>query len=314
MSNFLEENGLDIYTQEIRARLALMRKGVPGGIASLDETGKIPNSQLAETDPTVPAWAKADNKPTYTAVEVGAIPSTLKGANNGVAELNADGKVPISQLPSFVSGIEEFADLTVFPVAGESNTIYVALDTNKKYRWSGTQYIEVPESIALGETSSTAYRGDKGKIAYDDSQANKTNIGDLSNLLTQEQSTLVGAINELQSAKKGHVIMDEDDTQYTQRTNLKFINAKITDDSTNDVSEILIKGGNFVGTAAEWGALTLAERMKYDTVDISDDYTQFGIDSVPTDNSQNLVTSGGVKAYVDDLVDTAITQVLNTGY
>ena len=29
-----------------------------------------------ETDPTVPAWAKAANKPTYTASEVGALPST----------------------------------------------------------------------------------------------------------------------------------------------------------------------------------------------------------------------------------------------
>ena len=39
------------------------------------------------------------------------------------------------------------------------------------YRWSGTIFVEISKSLALGETASTAFPGDKGKIAYDYSQA-----------------------------------------------------------------------------------------------------------------------------------------------
>lgn len=92
---------------------------------------------------------------------------TSKGAANGVAELGADGKVPSTQLPSYVDDVLEYAKLSSFPTTGETGKIYVAQDTNKTYRWSGTAYIEISSSIALGETSSTAYRGDRGKTAYD---------------------------------------------------------------------------------------------------------------------------------------------------
>lgn len=112
-------------------------------------------------------WAKAATKPTYTASEVGAIATTAKGAANGVAELGSDGKVPASQLPSYVDDVIEAASYSALPSTGESGKIYVTLDTNKTYRWSGTAYVEISASLALGETDSTAYRGDRGKVAYD---------------------------------------------------------------------------------------------------------------------------------------------------
>lgn len=77
-----------------------------------------------------------------------------------------DGKVPSSQLPSYVDDVLEYADLQHFPLTGESGKIYIAQDTNKTYRWSGSTYAEISESLALGETSSTAYRGDYGAEAY----------------------------------------------------------------------------------------------------------------------------------------------------
>lgn len=97
--------------------------------------------------------------------------SSLKGAVNGVAELDESGKVPSSQLPSYVDDVLEFDSQSAFPETGESGKIYMAKDTNKTYRWSGSAYTEISASLALGETSSTAYPGDKGKTAYDHSQA-----------------------------------------------------------------------------------------------------------------------------------------------
>lgn len=90
-----------------------------------------------------------------------------KGEANGVAELDANGKVPSSQLPSYVDDVEEYADLAHFPATGESGKIYIALDTNITYRWGGSSYVPIGSDLALGETSSTAYRGDRGKTAYD---------------------------------------------------------------------------------------------------------------------------------------------------
>jgi hypothetical protein len=98
------------------------------------------------------------------------IPASDKGANNGVAELDDNGRIPVSQLPSYVDDVLEYASLDQFPATGESGKIYVALDTNKTYRWGGSAYVVIASDLALGETSATAYRGDRGKIAYDHSQ------------------------------------------------------------------------------------------------------------------------------------------------
>lgn len=84
----------------------------------------------------------------------------------GKADL-IDGKVPAAQLPSYVDDVVEYASTSVFPETGESGKIYIATDTNKTYRWGGSAYVEISESLALGETASTAYAGDKGKANAD---------------------------------------------------------------------------------------------------------------------------------------------------
>lgn len=126
------------------------------------------------------------------------------------------GKVPSTQLPSYVDDVVEgyynetdgkFYEESTYTteIVGEEGKIYVSLDTNYEYRWSGSAFVRVNEGVVLGETSSTAYRGDRGKIAYDDSQTNKTNIGDLTNLTTTATTDLVSAINEV-NAKEAQTI------------------------------------------------------------------------------------------------------------
>ena len=79
-----------------------------------------------------------------------ALSSSLLGAANGVAGLDATGKVPAAQLPSFVDDVLEFSALASFPATGTTGVIYVDTTTNKVYRWSGTVYIEI--SAAPGST------------------------------------------------------------------------------------------------------------------------------------------------------------------
>jgi hypothetical protein len=90
-----------------------------------------------------------------------------KGANSGVATLDATGKVPSSQLPSYVDDVIEAANFAALPAEGEAGKIYVTLDDNKTYRWGGSAYAEISASVALGETQGTAYEGSKGKALKD---------------------------------------------------------------------------------------------------------------------------------------------------
>lgn len=92
---------------------------------------------------------------------------STKGQPSGLAELDSTGKVPAAQLPSYVDDVLEFSTKAQFPQTGETGKIYVAKDTNLTYRWTGTQYLEISQSLALGETPSTAYSGDKGKANRD---------------------------------------------------------------------------------------------------------------------------------------------------
>lgn len=90
------------------------------------------------------------------------------------ADIPADritGTISQANLPSYVDDVLEYTNLSAFPATGEVGKIYIALDTNKTYRWSGTTYAPIGSDLALGETSSTAYRGDYGKIAYNHATA-----------------------------------------------------------------------------------------------------------------------------------------------
>lgn len=124
---------------------------------------------------------KADATSVYTKEEVNAelekkadttsladyIPTTAKGANDGVATLDSSGKVPVAQLPSYVSDVIEAENKEAFAEQGEANKIYVALDSNKTYRWSGTQYVEISASLAIGTVAGTAFDGAAGKANTD---------------------------------------------------------------------------------------------------------------------------------------------------
>lgn len=116
-----------------------------------------------------------------------------------------DGVIPAAQLPSFVDDVLEFQQWSLFPALGESGKIYLDTTENKAYRWSGTTYVAIGGGgVALGETAATAYRGDRGKAAYDHSlsQGNPHNtttsdINEGSKLYFTEsrvQSTLISGL------------------------------------------------------------------------------------------------------------------------
>ena len=114
-----------------------------------------------------------------------------KGAANGYASLDGTGKVPSAQLPSFVDDVLEYANLAAFPATGTAGVIYVALDSNKTYRWGGSVYVEISASpgstdsvtegsvnlyftqararAAISATGSIAYNSTTGVLSYTES-------------------------------------------------------------------------------------------------------------------------------------------------
>jgi hypothetical protein len=79
----------------------------------------------------------------------GVISSVPFGAANGVATLGGDGKVPSNQLPSYVDDVVEVANFAALPVTGETGKIYITLDNNKVYRWTGSIYVEIAANNAV---------------------------------------------------------------------------------------------------------------------------------------------------------------------
>lgn len=116
--------------------------------------------------PDVYEWAKASSKPTYTASEVGAIPTNEKGAVNGVASLDGSGKVPQSQLPSYVDDVLEYDNRDSFPETGESGKIYVDKSNDTSWRWSGSTYVQIKGDLVIGTTSGDAADGGIANTHY----------------------------------------------------------------------------------------------------------------------------------------------------
>jgi trimeric autotransporter adhesin len=119
---------------------------------------------------------------------------TEKGAANGVCPLGSDSKISSLYLPSYVDDVLEYANLATFPVTGEAGKIYVALDTNRTYRWSGSAYIEVsasPVTSVFGRTGAVvSANGD-----YTASQITNVPAGSITSV------TIQNAVNELDTNK-----------------------------------------------------------------------------------------------------------------
>lgn len=165
----------------------------------------------------------------------------------GIATLDSGGKVPSSQLPSYVDDVLEYSTLQDFPVTGEAGKIYVTLDTNKTYRWTGSVYVEISQGVVLGETEHTAYRGDRGKTAYD--HATETKIGATASGLYKVSTTAQGHVASLTAVQKSDITslgIPAQDTTYnsgvaTEINNNNNVNVKYDSDTLEVDSQNRLK-------------------------------------------------------------------------
>ena len=304
-----------------------------GGVAvTLSANGILEFDAYPTTLPAsdVYAWAKAANKPSYSWGEITEKPSSftpsahnhddryyteteidtklglkldtsLKGVANGLATLDASGKVPSAQLPSYVDDVIEHINKASFPTTGESGKIYIDQTTNLTYRWGGTAYVEISQSLALGETSSTAYAGDKGKQNAADIAALKTGKADKATTLS------------------GYGITDA----YTKtEVNTKLTDGSVTKIGTKDVGSatlpIYLKAGvptavgtslavDITGNSATTSKLKTAVTLWGQSFDgskaITGNLTNVGTITPTGEDLKvvgNLIVTGGIVMYADD--------------
>lgn len=170
-------SGLDDRTGEAEQRILHLEGALEELEDDIAEAGKVDDVKVNGTS-VVDKQTKIANieVPTYLSDltdDMQVLTRQMLGAT--VASLDTNGKVPSNQLPSFVDDVLEFDTLTDFPDAGEYGKIYVAIDTNKTYRFSGSQYTEISQSLALGTTANTAFYGDRGlalEVAVENIEAN----------------------------------------------------------------------------------------------------------------------------------------------
>lgn len=133
-----------------------------------------------------------------TNVESGGIARAEMGVAGGVATLDpVTGKVPNSQLPSYVDDVLEAADFASLPEEGEGGKIYVTIDNGNVYRWTGSAYLRINDAVSTAETAtkletarSITLDGAVSGTANFDGTANIT-ITTTSTLSTEESSPLI---------------------------------------------------------------------------------------------------------------------------
>ena len=161
------------YSNSFVSALGLNTGGGGGG-GGMDEAllwsilgdGDNPDKQVAVSHLTKALSPYSTTSQMNTAISEAVkdyIPLSQKGRAGGVVPLDNDGLISSMYLPSYVDDVLEYSTFSALPATGESGKIYVTLDTNLTYRWSGTSYVEISKSLALGETADTAYAGNKGK-------------------------------------------------------------------------------------------------------------------------------------------------------
>ena len=158
-----------------------------------------------------------------------------------------NGKVPAAQLPSYVDDVKVYATLSDFPATGEEDKIYVAADTNLQYRWSGDSlvgYVVISESLALGETSSTAYAGNKGKQNADAISAIQALIPSTatsSNKLATEDDipTVPTDLADLNDAPTHRLVTDTEKTTWNSKATAADIAAAFNGVSFTVVNDVV---------------------------------------------------------------------------
>ena len=220
--------------------------------------------------------AKANTSHTHSAANITSgtlaldrIPTITDAKIQGMSASKLTGTIPQANLPSYVDDVLEYNGKSTFPESGESGKIYVDTSTNKTYRWSGSGYTEISASLALGTTSSTAFRGDYGNTAYQHA--------------TAKGSAFASGLYKITTNAQGHV------TAATAVTKSDITALGIPAQDTNTTYGVASSSAN--------GLMSAADKAKLDGIASGANKTT--VDSALSATSTNPVQNKVIKAAID---------------
>ena len=254
-----ELNYTDGVTSNIQTQL--------NGKAAVSHTHDDRYYTESETDDLLAA--KANTSHTHSAANITSgtlaldrIPSITDAKIQGMSASKLTGTIPQANLPSYVDDVLEFENQAAFPKTGESGKIYVAEDTNKTYRWGGASYVEISASLALGTTSSTAFRGDYGNTAYQHATAKGSAFASgLYKITTNAQGHVTAATAVTKSDITALGIPGSDtntNTTYTLTKSGSTITLEGSDGSSTSVTD-----ANTTYTLSSFGVTATAAELNY---------------------------------------------------
>lgn len=228
-----------------------------------------------------------------------------KGQPNGFASLDSKGLIPSSQLPAYVDDVIEVATFDELPEVGEAGKIYVTLDTNLTYRWSGTRYIEISQSLALGETSSTAYAGDKGKYLKDVSDSLPSDI--ITNLKFLSSTNYVNIMGDKKTKGEDGIYVDASQAIVSiGAASSTFAGVMTTDDKVK-LDGLKTQEGITSDINAVQSNLTTHITNKQNPHSVTK--AQVGLGNVDNTSDADKPVSTAVQAELDKKTNSAITDI-----
>lgn len=252
------------YSNSFVSALGLNTGGGGGGMDeallwSILGDGDNPDKQIAVSHLTKALSPYSTTSQMNTAISEAVkdyIPLSQKGRAGGVVPLDNDGLISSMYLPSYVDDVLEYSTFSALPATGESGKIYVTLDTNLTYRWSGTSYVEISKSLALGETADTAYAGNKGKENRD--SINRLKNATFWGATYQANGNVYGTFNgteiyltnkiETPKVKIGDIFLEYD----AERNAIKGV--KYNSDGAEEMANFYMTGGiTALGTSSSGG-------------------------------------------------------------
>ena len=229
-----------------------------------------------------------------------AVSTSALGVANGVATLDATGLVPTSQLPSYVDDVLEYANLAAFPATGTAGKIFVAIDTAKIYRWSGSAYIEISPTAGNSDTAtklatarSITSTGDASWTVNFDGSANVSAALTLAN-----SGVTAGTYKSVTVDAKGRVTGG---TNPTTLAGYGITDAQALDADLTAIAGLAGTSGFLKKTAANtWSLDTASYITGNQTITVSGDASGSGTTAISLTLANSGVTAGTYKSVTVD--------------